>query len=516
MRRTPRRRPQSAPALGLTLLWAGVAACRCVDPPGPSVTLCTLDADCVDGELCSSGVCTPAAEVCPGRLEVCDSQKDDDCDTLTDCDDPDCAAQACDDKDLCTFAESCQNGTCAGGVALACNSPPGECFSSPGLCIPNQGCFYSVVPPGVACDDKNACTTSDTCQSDGHCRGAATVDCTCFGNGTCDPASGCAASSVNVWTRCDGGGVCGVDGRCVACSSGWCPADSPAPGASLWGIVGRSATDAWAVGDNVILHWNGVAWTRSTLLGHDGGQNYRGVWPVSATEAWAVGGWGCTSRWNGSSWEPPFVNGDGGPLNALWGANATLIWAAGDIGLMRRWNGTSWSDDWPPSSDWWQRGNGVWGTNATNVWTVGPAQPTGPRVNHFGGSWAMDVGTNGQMADKEGWDLHGTSATNVWVVGGRMKMYGGGAGIMSFNGTSWTDSYGQDGGPILLAVWASSATEVWAAGENGLLLHTTTGAPGSWVVVDAGTKATLQDLWGPSPSDLWIVGSNSTLLRYRP
>lgn len=539
---------------------------QCLNPTGlcrSAVGSCVADGGC-EYPFVSSGTPCGVDQVC-GRLGgcmakennafVCSNGVDDDDDGRTDCDDPKCAGVLCDDQNACTSGEFCSfgdGGACTGGTLTVCTSPPTTCFSDAGTCNTETGaCSYAQFsvgsacsPPianracgrdagcmvkeafaaifcrdsvdnddngltdcadpqcgGFLCDDSNPCTTGERCDS-GVCSGGSPVTCNpCLGSGICNPDGGCPSTPVNLWAACPTG-VCGTTGACNSCTSNWCVADAPGGTGSLWGVLGLSATDIWAVGDNSILRWNGVTWTKATLSG--GGQNYRGVWPVSITDAWAVGALGSTSRWNGTSWTAPFTNGDGGQLNALWGVNATLIWAGGDIDIMRRWNGTAWRDDWPSTGDWWQRANGVWGSSATNIWSVGP----GMRINHYDGGWSQF--NHGLGSLPEGWDVHGTTATNVWVVGGDSV-------VIKFNGASWSVvRNGTPGDPILRAVWVVSATNVWAAGDRGLVLHNTTGTLGGWTTVDVGTTNDLQDIWAANASDIWIVGYNSTLLRYRP
>jgi hypothetical protein len=103
------------------------------------------------------------------------------------------------------------------------------------------------------------------------------------------------------------------------------PALSPNPSSTgnfLSGVSAVSATDAWAVGyydnssgvgDTLILHWNGTAWSKVKSPNPSSTSNVlSGVSAVSATDAWAVGDY----------------------QNNTTGADDTLI---------LHWNGTSWS-----------------------------------------------------------------------------------------------------------------------------------------------------------------------------
>ena len=61
----------------------------------------------------------------------------------------------------------------------------------------------------------------------------------------------------------------------------------------------------------------------------------------------------------------------------------------------------------------------------------------------------------------------------------------------------------------LIAVWGSSATDVWAVGSGGTILRN----DGSgWKLVPSGTTETLYVAWGTGPGDVWVVGSTGTIL----
>ena len=110
----------------------------------------------------------------------------------------------------------------------------------------------------------------------------------------------------------------------------WSKVASPNPGgttnssdySSLTGVSAGSATDAWAVGDyfnpttgageTLVLRWNGTKWSKVASPNPGGttsSSDYNilnGVSADSATDAWAVGGYGNSEtlvlRWNGTNW----------------------------------------------------------------------------------------------------------------------------------------------------------------------------------------------------------------------
>lgn len=71
------------------------------------------------------------------------------------------------------------------------------------------------------------------------------------------------------------------------------------------------------------------------------------------------------------------------------------------------------------------------------------------------------------------------------------------------------------------AIWGSSAHDVWAGGDQGMLVHYD-GAV--WSSVDSGTSESLVALWGSAADDIWAVSRSdvgkfqqtykSTILHY--
>lgn len=132
-------------------------------------------AECVNNSQCQSGICS---------LGVC-------CDTV--CQNAPCFAcsrargaatdgvcgttrSKCDDGDLCTLNDYCDNGLCQSGEPKECAAGndcvrPGRCDSATGECLPGDN-----KPTNTACDDNNACTLNDYCLW-GSCVSEGTVYC---------------------------------------------------------------------------------------------------------------------------------------------------------------------------------------------------------------------------------------------------------------------------------------------------------------------------------------------------
>ena len=167
----------------------------CVETP----KVCTPLSDCH-----VAGVCNPSTGLCTNPLKPNGS--------------------ACDDGNACTTGTSCTAGTCGGGAPRVCTALS-QCHD-PGTCDPATGCSNPPKANGTACNDGNACTTVDSCQS-GACTGASPIVCTaisgCHVPGVCDPASGtCSTPFRQNGFPCDDSNACTEGSFCTngACGGG--------------------------------------------------------------------------------------------------------------------------------------------------------------------------------------------------------------------------------------------------------------------------------------------------------
>lgn len=145
-------------------------------------SVCTVDGDCDDTDLCTadtcvSGVCVFAA---------------------TDCDDTDaCTTDSCDsttgncvNDPLCDDGDNCTTDTCTNGV---CSTTTVECGQGQ-TCDTAGNCVDIVCTTNADCDDGFVCTT-DTCISTTSTCSYTNIDAQCddgqfcTGTGTCNPTS---------------------------------------------------------------------------------------------------------------------------------------------------------------------------------------------------------------------------------------------------------------------------------------------------------------------------------------
>ena len=234
----------------------------CVGTPVPGCAPCVVDADCNDGNPCTTDTC--AANVCQysdndgamcdddnictdndtcfgglcagSPIPGCDScLTDADCNDGNTCTNDLCHAVgvciyanntlSCDDGDPCTAADGCANGAC-GGTPIA---DGGSCDDG-SICTTGDVCFGGLCDgftanDGASCDDGDICTQFDVC-SGGGCAGSP-IDCSGLDDdcnvGVCNPATGaCEAMTANEAGPCEDGDLCTISETCAtgACVGG--------------------------------------------------------------------------------------------------------------------------------------------------------------------------------------------------------------------------------------------------------------------------------------------------------
>jgi hypothetical protein len=154
-------------------------------------------------------------------------------------------------------------------------------------------------------------------------------------------------------------------------------------------------------------------------------------------------------------------------------------------------------------------------TQITANITIAPAAATGARdvsVTTPGGTatltggltvylsiWSsMSSGTTNNLLG-----VWGSSASDVFAVGNSGT-------ILHYDGSTWS-SMSSGTTSHLRGVWGSSASDVFAMGNSGTILH----YDGStWSPMTSGTTNTLRGIWGSSSSDVLVVANSGAILHY--
>jgi len=112
--------------------------------PGSAGNRCQ-DVVCTADQCHNPGMCNPATGVCSAPANKTDGTP-------------------CNDANACTQTDSCQAGICVGANPVTCTASD-QCHVA-GVCDPTTGaCSNPFATNGTPCNDNNACSSDETCQS---------------------------------------------------------------------------------------------------------------------------------------------------------------------------------------------------------------------------------------------------------------------------------------------------------------------------------------------------------------
>ncbi len=169
--------------------------------------------------------CGSCGKVCPGSADPC---------KVAACINGQCTFAdvlgnpPCEDGNPCTVGDTCQNGTCRSGSPKTCPASSDPCKVN--VCDPITGnCVAQNAPNATPCEDGNLCTVGDTCQN-GTCQaGSLTPGCIpCNSTANCPPNPNpckenvcqnrtCVTQNKSNGTSCNFCFEC-VSGICTSCT----------------------------------------------------------------------------------------------------------------------------------------------------------------------------------------------------------------------------------------------------------------------------------------------------------
>ncbi|MEK7585061.1 MAG: hypothetical protein AAB455_00895 [Patescibacteria group bacterium] len=292
----------------------------------------------------------------------------------------------------------------------------------------------------------------------------------------------------------------------------WSTATSPVS-QTLTSVSCRTANDCWAVGNAIttgpsglrgelIIHWDGISWSRVGPLAAVPDVNLNSVFCIAASDCWAVGnasGGELIIRWNGSSWSrvgpgtAPDVN-----LNSVFCLTTANCWAVGNTSggeVTIQWNGASWSRIGPASAPDVNL-NTIFCLATNNCWAAGAS---GTIISWNGSSWSLSQDTGGQSWQS----LWFFSPTDGLVAGS-------GNPIRRWNGINWNTSLPTGTPQSKNELHCLSASYCWVTAANGLLISWN-GA--NWTIYPSSpTNQNLNSIFLTAPNAGFAVGAGGVIL----
>jgi hypothetical protein len=286
--------------------------------------------------------------------------------------------------------------------------------------------------------------------------------------------------------------------------SGWTALVGPsAPGRGLnWGVV--SPNEMYAVGDSAntnraFYRFDGTTWREVGRLAFALGFNKVWADPRGGAAYVAPMSVNTVARIDLVTPSSASVLTYGASPRDVAMPTATSAFVAGANFLLARWNGSRWNVDAPPAGTRTNRTlNGVWAGDAANAWTVGQQSTI---VHWDGAGWTVLSDSTRPIA------LPSDNYNAAWGAGGSTWIVGD-ASIVRCTSTSSCATDAQPGGGALYGLWGTSATNIYAVGAGGRILHFDGTA---WSSMTSPTRAKLSRVTGSSANDLWAAGDTVLL-----
>jgi hypothetical protein len=278
------------------------------------------------------------------------------------------------------------------------------------------------------------------------------------------------------------------------------------------GLWASAASDLYVAGSSsssgAILHYDGQSWSSQSMP--NGGVPLA-VWGSGPDNVYAAG----SGIWHKGStgWVAEDFGDDQDDLTSIGGSSPQNVFAGGfhntassSFGLLVTYNGSGWTRQELISE--MGEFDDVAGRTPTDGWAVGlqiaPYQPNPGEVSaaytiwHFDGTtWKSNFGFNTNLGEPS------QQLTGIWPVAANDVFVVGVDGrILRYNGSTWTPMTSPTTAP-LSDVWGTSGSDMFAVGDAGILHYDGT----SWTVIDQ-RKATR--VWGVG-TDVFVLTEGGVL-----
>ncbi|MBN1296054.1 hypothetical protein JXA80_04690 [bacterium] len=291
--------------------------------------------------------------------------------------------------------------------------------------------------------------------------------------------------------------ICATCTSVYAGSPDWHWTNPKPQGNTLNGLWMATSDEGWAVGEFVIMHWDGSAWSVHAV---DMSWYLSNIYGFAENDIWASGSHGLLLHWNGASWQTVMLETTGYQLGAIWGFRSDDVWMQTSTkGILYHFDGSEWAL-FDTGLD--HHFIGFWGAAADDVWAIGDA---GVLLHWDGNTWTQEYLSHSFLSD-----IFGTSANDVRAIGtivvGDLII----GMVFRWDGTEWTieEDYLD---PTIDCIWGAESDDVWIAGGGTVMYHWDGSA---WNHDAPDTHGAIFDMAGLSGADIWGCGAAGTLIHW--
>ncbi len=272
----------------------------------------------------------------------------------------------------------------------------------------------------------------------------------------------------------------------------------------LLNVWGSGPNDIYVVGySGLILHSTdgGTGWQQE---GPVTAQNLTNIWGSSSGDIWVVGFGGTLLHSTGNgTWVALTNSPTTNLLLGVWGTAQNDVYAAGAGGTLLHFDGTNWSK----STTIGYSGDlfAVWGSSADDVLTVGGTNGTSPgailQTKNRGATWTpLTSNVTGVLRN-----IWGSGVNDVYAVGDS------GAIVHSGDDATWQPQTS----PVQLQLntnWGKNGN-LFIVGNGGVVLNSSDSGA-HWTQQDSFTTVPLYGIWGSAPNDVFAVGEQGIIIHY--